>query len=95
MGRIVNVGRLGGTHGDFNFDLHAARRINYIGVTFRSRSMEEIRDIFSKVKQDIWPAVESGRLKLPIDRVFPFGEIAQAVEYMSANKHFGKIVLKF
>ncbi|WP_339426741.1 quinone oxidoreductase family protein, partial [Pseudomonas proteolytica] len=22
-GRIVNVGRLGGTHGDFNFDLHA------------------------------------------------------------------------
>ena len=26
-GRIVNVGRLGGTHGDFNFDLHAARRI--------------------------------------------------------------------
>src|ERR1700737_1501071 len=25
-GRIVNVGRLGATHGDFNFDLHAARR---------------------------------------------------------------------
>src|SRR5580765_2495365 len=37
-GRIVNVGRLGGTHGDFNFDLHAARRINYIGVTFRTRT---------------------------------------------------------
>ncbi|HWX63325.1 zinc-binding dehydrogenase, partial [Bradyrhizobium sp.] len=36
-GRIVNVGRLGGTHADFNFDLHAARRINYIGVTFRTR----------------------------------------------------------
>ena len=43
-GRIVNVGRLGGTHADFNFDLHAARRINYIGVTFRTRSIEEIRD---------------------------------------------------
>src|SRR6266481_1949132 len=40
-GRIVNVGRLGGTHGDFNFDLHAARRINYIGVTFRTRTIEE------------------------------------------------------
>src|SRR4029079_3024383 len=44
-GRIVNVGRLGGTHGDFNFDLHAARRINYIGVTFRTRTMEEVREI--------------------------------------------------
>ena len=57
-GRIVNVGRLGGTHGDFNFDLHAARRINYIGVTFRTRSIEEIRDIFTEVQKDIWPAVE-------------------------------------
>src|SRR5262249_26225294 len=35
LGRIVNVGRLGGTHGDFNFALHAARRISYVGVTFR------------------------------------------------------------
>src|SRR3978361_223331 len=40
-GRIVNVGRLGGTHADFNFDLHAARRIHYIGVTLRTPSTEE------------------------------------------------------
>jgi NADPH:quinone reductase-like Zn-dependent oxidoreductase len=39
LGRIVNVGRLGGFAGEFDFDLHAARRIKYIGVTFRS-SME-------------------------------------------------------
>ncbi|MEW6768460.1 MAG: zinc-binding dehydrogenase [Pseudomonadota bacterium] len=94
LGRIVNVGRLGGTHGDFDFDLHAARRISYIGVTFRTRSIEEIREIFAKMKADIWPAVESGKLKLPIDRVFPFGDIAEAVTYMSANRHFGKIILK-
>ncbi len=53
-GRIVNVGRLGGTHADFNFDLHAARRIHYIGVTFRTRSIEEIREIFDEVRKDIW-----------------------------------------
>src|ERR1043165_3249644 len=57
-GRIVNVGRLGGTHGDFNFDLHAARRINYIGVTFRTRTIEEVREIFDEVRKDIWSAVE-------------------------------------
>lgn len=94
LGRIVNVGRLGGTHGDFDFDLHAARRISYIGVTFRTRSIQEIRDIFAAVKQDIWPAVEAGKLTLPIHRVFPFDDIAQAVDEMSANRHFGKIVLK-
>jgi NADPH2:quinone reductase len=92
-GRIVNVGRLGGSHGDFNFDLHAARRINYIGVTFRTRSIAEIRDIFSAVRNDIWPAVESRQLKLPIDKVLPFDQIGKAFEHMEANKHLGKIVV--
>jgi NADPH:quinone reductase len=92
-GRIVNVGRLGGTHADFNFDLHAARRISYIGVTFRTRSIEEIRDIFSEVRKDIWPAVESRQLQLPIDKVFAFDEIGKAFEHMEANKHLGKIVV--
>lgn len=93
LGRIVNVGRLGGNHGDFDFDLHAARRIHYIGVTFRTRSIAEIRDIFTEVKSDIWPAVEAGTLRLPIDRTFPFDDIAQAFARMEANKHLGKIVV--
>jgi NADPH:quinone reductase len=92
-GRIVNVGRLGGTHGDFNFDLHAARRINYIGVTFRTRSIEEIREIFDEVRKDIWPAVESRQLQLPIDKVFAFADIGKAFERMEANQHLGKIVV--
>ena len=93
MGRIVNVGRLGGTHGDFNFDLHAARRISYIGVTFRTRSVQEIRDIFDAVRADIWPAVEAGTLQLPIDKVYPFAEIGAAFDRMEANQHLGKIVV--
>ena len=92
-GRIVNVGRLGGTHADFNFDLHAARRINYIGVTFRSRTIEEIHEIFDEVRKDIWPAVESRKLQLPIDKVFAFDDIGKAFERMEANKHLGKIVV--
>jgi NADPH2:quinone reductase len=92
-GRIVNVGRLGGTRAEFNFDLHAARRINYIGVTFRTRSIEEIREIFDEVRKDIWPAVESRRLQLPIDKVFAFDDIGQAFAHMEANKHLGKIVV--
>ena len=92
-GRIVNVGRLGGTRAEFNFDLHAARRINYIGVTFRTRSIEEIREIFDEVRKDIWPAVESRQLQLPIDKVFAFDDICKAFEHMEANRHLGKIVV--
>ena len=93
LGRIVNVGRLGGTKGEFDFDLHAARRIQYIGVTFRTRSVEEVREINRRMVADLWSAVEAGKLSLPIDRVFPLSEAVEALAHMKANQHFGKIVL--
>jgi NADPH2:quinone reductase len=92
-GRIVNVGRLGGAKGEFNFDLHALRRIDYIGVTFRTRSVEEVRELVKAMRADLWGALEAGDLALPIDREFPLDEAPAAVEYMKANRHFGKIVL--
>ncbi len=94
LGRIVNVGRLGGFHGDFDFDLHAARRIDYIGVTFRTRSVEEVREINRLMRADLWPAIEAGKLALPIDRTFPLEQAAAALAHMKANAHLGKIVLE-
>jgi NADPH2:quinone reductase len=93
LGRIVNVGRLGGFTGEFNFDLHAMRRIDYIGVTFRTRSVEEVRDIVQAMKNDLWGAVEAGELSLPVDSEYALDDAAEAVDYMKANKHFGKIIL--
>jgi NADPH2:quinone reductase len=92
-GRIVNVGRLGGFKGEFNFDLHAMKRIDYIGVTFRTRSLDEVREINRRMRADLWPAVEAGKLHLPIDRTLPLTEAAAALAHMRANAHFGKIVL--
>jgi len=93
LGRIVNVGRLGGTKGEFNFDLHALKRIDYIGVTFRTRTPEEVRDIVKAMRADLWPAVESGTLTLPIYRTYKLANIVDALAEMTANKHFGKIVI--
>jgi len=93
LGRIVNVGRLGGFTGEFNFDLHAMRRIDYIGVTFRTRSVEEVRHIVQAMKNDLWDAVEAGKLSLPIDSEYALDDAVEAVNYMKANKHFGKIIL--
>jgi NADPH:quinone reductase len=92
-GRIINVGRLGGFTGEFDFDLHAMRRIDYIGVTFRTRSVDEVREVNRRMRADLWGDVESGRLRLPIDRVFPLDQAASALQHMRANAHFGKIVL--
>ncbi len=93
LGRIVNVGRLGGAEGSFDFDLHAMRRISYVGVTFRTRSKDEVREINRRMRADLWGAVETGRLALPIDKVFPLEEADAAQARMRANEHLGKIVL--
>ncbi len=93
LGRIVNVGRLGGGKGEFDFDLHATRRIAYIGVTHRTRSRDEIRAEYAAMRRDLWQAVEEGKFSIPIDRVFPLNLVVEALGHMKANKHFGKIVL--
>jgi NADPH:quinone reductase len=92
-GRIVNVGRLAGMHGDFDFDLHALRRLTYVGVTFRTRTLEEVREVVRRVREDLWEALVAGRLRLPIDSKFAFDDAAAALDHMAANRHFGKIVL--
>ena len=93
LGRIVNVGRLGGMTGEFNFDLHALKRIDYIGVTFRTRSLDEIREINRLMRADLWPTVEAGKLSLPIYETYPLDDIAEALALMRSNQHFGKIVI--
>jgi NADPH:quinone reductase len=93
LGRIVNVGRLGGGKGEFDFDLHAARRITYIGVTHRTRSVAELREETRVMWKDLSGAIAAGKLHLPIDKTFPLDQAAAAQAHMKANQHFGKILL--
>ena len=93
LGRIVNVGRLGGVKAEFDFDLHAMKRIDYIGVTFRTRTIEEVREILIKMRADLWDDVKAGRIKVPIDKTYPLAEAKAGHEHMRANQHFGKILL--
>lgn len=93
-GRIINVGRLGGSTGTFDFDLHAYKRITYTGVTFRTRTLEEIRQVVRRRQADLSEALARGRLKLPVDSVFPLERAEEAFSRMKQNLHFGKIVIR-
>ena len=93
-GYVINVGRLGGTAGEFDFDLHAERRIHYIGTTSRTRTIEESGEVARLARDDLWDAVAAGELTLPIDKVFALEDARAALDRMAANEHFGKIVLR-
>ncbi|MFO1159742.1 MAG: zinc-binding dehydrogenase [Reyranellaceae bacterium] len=92
-GRIVDVGRMGGLKGEIDLDLHSLKRISFVGVTFRTRSVEEIHTIIRLMVDDIWPDVVAGRVKVPIDRSFPLEAVADAYAHMRANAHLGKVVV--
>src|SRR5581483_4889354 len=93
LGRIVNVGRLGGGKIEFDADLHAMRRIDYIGVTHRTRSVDELREETRAMWTALSGAVNAGKLRLPVEKAFPLAQAKAAQEMMRANKHFGKILL--
>ncbi len=94
LGRIVNVGRLAGTQANFDFDLHALRRIHYIGVTFRTRSKDEVAAITAAMQRDLFPALAQGGFEMPIDQVFAWRDLPAAYERMRSNQHFGKIAVE-
>ena len=93
LGRIVNIGRLAGMKAEFDFDMHARKRIDYIGVTFRTRTVEEVRDILVKMRADLWDIVAAGKIKVPVDKTYPLAEAKAGHDHMRANAHFGKILL--
>lgn len=92
-GCIVNVGRLAGQRAEFDFDLHALRRIRYLGVTFRTRSVAEVREVVRRMRADLAPALAAGRLRLPVAARFPFAQVADALALLGAKGFFGKIVV--
>jgi NADPH2:quinone reductase len=94
LGRIVNVGRLGGNQAEFDFDIHARRRITLVGVTFRTRTKAEVREISRLMTADLDAPLSEGKLKMPISATYSFDDLAPALAHMAANQHFGKIVLK-
>lgn len=93
-GTIVNVGRMAGETGEIDFDQHSMRRINYKGVSFRTRNPDEIASVITKAKEALIPALANNQINIPIDAVYPFEKFNEAFDKMEKNQHFGKIILK-
>jgi NADPH2:quinone reductase len=92
-GRLVSVGRLGGKIENLDLDFVALRRLRIIGVTFRTRTVEERIQIVRRFQTEVLLAIADGRIRPVIDRTFPLREAMVAQEYVTTNAHFGKVVL--
>jgi NADPH2:quinone reductase len=76
LGRVVQVGRLGGRHGTIDLDELARKRLSIIGVTFRTRTPEERTAVVRAALDDIGEALASGAFRPPVHATYPLAEAA-------------------
>ncbi|MFG1621767.1 zinc-binding dehydrogenase [Kribbella sp. NPDC049227] len=93
-GRYISVGRLGGKSAQVDLDLVAKRRLSIIGVTFRTRSVQEIGAIAQRMYADLGSAFEAGELIPVLDAIFPMSAVDRAQQYLVDGRPFGKVVIE-
>jgi NADPH2:quinone reductase len=71
------------------------RRLTITGSTLRPRTVEEKATIAKALSEQVWPLLESRRIKIVIFRIFPWSEVAEAHRMMERSEHTGKLLLGF
>jgi NADPH2:quinone reductase len=92
-GRIVNIAYQSGMQANVNFAPMLMKRLSLLATTLRARSNDEKGAIRDALLREVWPLIETGRIKPVVDRTFPLAEAGAAHARMAKSDHIGKILL--
>jgi NADPH2:quinone reductase len=93
-GRLVIIALLGGAKATIDLGQILRRRLTVTGSTLRPRPVAFKAAIVAKLRERVWPLLESGKIKPVIHQVFPLEKAAEAHTLMESSAHTGKIVFK-
>jgi putative PIG3 family NAD(P)H quinone oxidoreductase len=93
-GRLVLIALQGGSNAELSLLPLLQRRLTITGSTLRPRSVAEKGRIADALRANVWPLLESGRVRPVIDSAFPLERAADAHRRMESGEHVGKIVLR-
>ncbi len=91
--RIVNIAFLKGSRVEIDLMPVMLKRLTLTGSTLRPRSPEFKAALARELEQKVWPLIESGKVRIVIDKTFPLAAAADAHRHMETGAHMGKIVL--
>jgi len=94
-GRLALIAVQGGTASAIDAGLLLRKRLAITGSTLRPRSVAYKTQLAQALKEQVWPLIESGRVKPVIHQVFPAALAAEAHSLMESSTHVGKIVLSW
>jgi putative PIG3 family NAD(P)H quinone oxidoreductase len=92
-GRIVNIAYQSGMQANVNFAPMLMKRLSLLATTLRARSNDEKGAIRDALLREVWPLIDTGRIKPVVDRTFPLAEAGAAHARMAKSDHIGKILL--
>jgi NADPH2:quinone reductase len=92
-GRLAIIAVQGGTKSEINAGLVLRKRLVITGSTLRPRPVAFKTAIAQGLRANVWPLLESGKIKPVIHSTFAAADAAKAHELMESNQHIGKIVL--
>ena len=93
-GRHVSIAFLRGAAAEINIFQIMRKQLRLSGSTMKARTFEEKARLAAAIEDNVWPLVESGKVRPLIDQVFPLAEAAEAHRRMEDGRHVGKILLK-
>ena len=93
-GRMVSIAFLKGAKVEVNLMPVMLKRLTLTGSTLRPRSVGFKAAIAQRLRQKVWPLIETGRIKPVIHATFPLARAADAHRLMESSAHIGKIVLE-
>jgi NADPH2:quinone reductase len=93
-GRLVQIAFQQGANVTLNLAKIMQKRLLITGSALRPRSIEEKAAIAQELKAHAWPLLESGQVKVIIDRIVPFAQVKEAHEYFERGAHVGKVILE-
>jgi NADPH2:quinone reductase len=92
-GRIIQIATLGGAEAKINVARLMVKRVTLTGSTLRPRDRAVKGRWAHEIEQQVWPLIETGRVKVVVDSTFPLAQAADAHRRMETSQHIGKIVL--
>ncbi len=93
-GRLALIALLGGSKATVDFGQVLRRRLTITGSTLRPRPVTFKAAIAARLRETVWPLLESGRIKPVIYKTFSLEEAVQAHQTMESSTHIGKLVLE-
>jgi NADPH2:quinone reductase len=94
-GRLVQIAFMrGSVVREIDLMQMMVRRLTITGSTLRPRTIEQKAVLAQEVHKRIWPLLESGKIKVVIDRVLPMAKAAEAHRIVEEGKHLGKVLLR-